>query len=66
MTIQFDLIQTVGLAVCVYLLGRWIKSKVTFFQKYFIVEQQLDFSVFENQCVGWLMQTSLHYITQDL
>ena len=36
MTIQFDLIQTVGLAVCVYLLGRWIKSKVTFFQKYFI------------------------------
>lgn len=36
MTIQFDLIQTVGLAVCVYMLGRWIKSKVTFFQKYFI------------------------------
>ncbi len=36
MIITLDLIQTVGLAVCVYMLGRWIKSKVTFFQKYFI------------------------------
>ncbi len=36
MTISLDIIQTLGLAVCVYMLGRWIKSKVTLFQKYFI------------------------------
>jgi len=36
MTIQFDLIQTTGLAVLVYMLGRYIKSKVAVFQKYFI------------------------------
>lgn len=36
MTIQLDLIQTVGLAVLVFMLGRWIKSKVQIFQKYFI------------------------------
>ena len=36
MTIQLDVIQTVGLAVLVFLLGRFIKSKVGFFQKYFI------------------------------
>lgn len=36
MTISLDLIQTVGLAVLVYMLGRWIKSKVAFFRKYFI------------------------------
>lgn len=36
MTITLDLIQTVGLAVLVFLLGRWIKGKVNFFQKYFI------------------------------
>ncbi len=36
MVIQLDLIQTVGLAVLVFMLGRYIKSKVTFFQKYFI------------------------------
>ena len=36
MEIKLDLLQTVGLAVCVFLLGRWIKSKVKFFQKYFI------------------------------
>ena len=36
MTIQLDLIQTVGLAVLVFMLGRWIKSKVELFQKYFI------------------------------
>ena len=36
MTIQLDLIQTVGLAVVVFVLGRWIKSKVPLFQKYFI------------------------------
>lgn len=36
MTISLDLIQTVGLAVLVYMLGRWIKSKVGFFRKYFI------------------------------
>lgn len=36
MTIQLDLLQTVGLAVLVFMLGRWIKSKVSLFQKYFI------------------------------
>lgn len=36
MTIQLDVIQTVGLAVLVFLLGRFIKGKVGFFQKYFI------------------------------
>ena len=36
MTITLDIIQTLGLAVCVYIVGRWIKSKVTLFQKYFI------------------------------
>ena len=35
-TISLDLIQTTGLAVLVYMLGRWIKSKVSFFRKYFI------------------------------
>lgn len=36
MTITLDIIQTLGLAVCVYMLGRYIKGKVTLFQKYFI------------------------------
>ena len=36
MTIQLDLIQTTGLAVLIYMLGRWIKTKVSFFRKYFI------------------------------
>ena len=31
MTITLDIIQTLGLAVCVYIVGRWIKSKVTLF-----------------------------------
>ena len=34
--VNLDVIQTVGLAVLVYVLGRFIKSKVKFFQKYFI------------------------------
>ena len=33
--ITLDVIQTVGLAVLVFVVGRYIKSKVTFFQKYF-------------------------------
>lgn len=36
MTISFDLLQTVGIAVLVFLLGRFIKSKVKFFQTYYI------------------------------
>ena len=36
MTITLDIIQTLGLAVSVYMLGRWIKNRVTLFQKYFI------------------------------
>lgn len=36
MTITFDLLQTVGVAVLVFLLGRYIKGKVKFFQTYFI------------------------------
>lgn len=36
MTITLDIIQTLGLAVCVYMLGRYIKGKVPLFQKYFI------------------------------
>ena len=36
MVIKLDVIQTVGLAVLVFLLGRFIKGKVKFFQKYFI------------------------------
>ena len=36
MTVQLDVIQTVGLAVLVFVVGRWIKSKVKFFQTYFI------------------------------
>ena len=36
MTITLDIIQTLGLAVCVYIIGRWIKGKVPLFQKYFI------------------------------
>ncbi len=36
MTISLDLLQTVGLAVCTFLLGRFIKGKVRFFQTYFI------------------------------
>ena len=36
MVIKLDVIQTVGLAVLVYLLGSFIKGKVKFFQKYFI------------------------------
>ena len=34
--ITLDVIQTVGLAVIVFVVGRYIKSKVSFFQKYFI------------------------------
>ena len=34
--ITLDVIQTVGLAVLVFVVGRYIKSKVSFFQKYFI------------------------------
>ena len=36
MELSFDLLQTVGIAVCVYALGRAIKNKVKFFQTYFI------------------------------
>ena len=36
MVIQLDVIQTVGLAVLVYMLGRFIKQKVSLFQKFFI------------------------------
>lgn len=36
MTITLDVIQTVGLAVLVFLLGNFIKGKVKFLQKYFI------------------------------
>ena len=36
MTINFDLLQTVGVAALVFILGQFIKSKVSFFQKYFI------------------------------
>lgn len=36
MTITFDLIQTMGIAVLIYFLGNFIKSKVKFFQDYFI------------------------------
>lgn len=36
MTITYDLLQTVGVAVLVFLLGRYIKGKVKFFQTYFI------------------------------
>ncbi|MGQ0286503.1 sodium/glutamate symporter [Pasteurellaceae bacterium 22721_9_1] len=36
MTITFDLLQTVGLAAIVFLLGSYIKTKVRFFQIYFI------------------------------
>lgn len=36
MVITFDLLQTLGVAVVVFLLGRFIKSKVKFFQTYFI------------------------------
>lgn len=36
MELTFDLLQTLGVAVLVYIVGRWIKSKVKFFQTYFI------------------------------
>lgn len=36
MNITFDLLQTLGLAVCSFLLGRFIKGKIRFFQTYFI------------------------------
>lgn len=36
MVIKLDVIQTVGLAVLVYLVGQTIKNRVGFFQKYFI------------------------------
>lgn len=36
MELSFDLLQTVGIAVCVYAIGRAIKGKVKFFQTYFI------------------------------
>ena len=36
MLISFDILQTVGIAVIVFLVGRYIKNRVKFFQKYFI------------------------------
>ncbi len=36
MVIKLDVIQTVGLAILVYLIGQNIKNRVGFFQKYFI------------------------------
>lgn len=36
MIIKFDILQTVGLAAIIYLLGNYIKSKMKFFQIYFI------------------------------
>jgi glutamate:Na+ symporter, ESS family len=36
MTLTFDLIQTMGIAALVYMLGSFIKKKVPFLQKYFI------------------------------
>lgn len=36
MTLEFDLIQTLGVAVLVFVLGKSIKDRVAFFQKFFI------------------------------
>lgn len=36
MELTFDLLQTLGVAVLVFIVGRWIKTKVKFFQTYFI------------------------------
>ena len=36
MGLEFDILQTLSLAVVVYLLGMFIKGKVAFFRKYFI------------------------------
>ena len=36
MLISFDILQTVGIVVIVFLVGRYIKNRVKFFQKYFI------------------------------
>ena len=36
MLISFDILQTVGIAVIVFLIGRYIKNRIKFFQKYFI------------------------------
>lgn len=36
MTLKFDLIQTMGLAVLVYVLGMFIRNRVPLFKKYFI------------------------------
>lgn len=36
MLISFDILQTVGIAVIVFLVGRYIKNRIKFFQKYFI------------------------------
>ena len=36
MELTFDLLQTLGVAVLVFIVGRWITSKVKFFQTYFI------------------------------
>ncbi|MFA6913426.1 MAG: sodium/glutamate symporter, partial [Proteiniphilum sp.] len=36
MTLQIDLYESVGLAVLLLLLGKWLKSKIYFFRKYAI------------------------------
>ena len=36
MLISFDILQTVGIAVIDFLIGRYIKNRIKFFQKYFI------------------------------
>ena len=36
MLISFDILQTVGIAIIVFLIGRYIKNRIKFFQKYFI------------------------------
>lgn len=64
MEITLDVIQTVGLAVVVYLIGRYIKNKVSFFQKYFIPAPVIG-GLICSLLIFFGVQTGLYTINMD-
>lgn len=65
MEISLDLLQTVGLSIAVYIIGDFIKNKISLLQKYFIpapVIGGLLFSII--LFIGY--QTESFYVTMDI
>lgn len=65
MELNLDLLQTVGLAVVVYMIGDFIKRKIGFFQKYFIPSPVIGGLLFSILVfIGY--QTNTFYVAMDM